>query len=265
MGQAPEGVSGLGDIFDDLAAPEANPERRAQELSRPERPKRFYKTASVGPEGDGHVVLLDGKPVRTPARKPLAVPSRAVAEALAEEWAAQGTHIDPATMPLTRLVNSAIDGVADKLDAVLEEIARYGDTDLILYRAETPERLVARQAMFWDPIVAWSAQRLGLELKLAHGVIHVAQPADVTERLKAALPRETFRAAALHTVTTITGSAFLALAVNEGRITLEQAFEAANVDEDWNIELWGADAEATQRRAYRKAEIEAAGRILGAA
>lgn len=255
----------MGDIFDELAAPDDNPERRAEELSRPERPKRFYKTAAVRAEGESHVVLLDGRPVRTPARKPLAVPSRAVAEALAEEWAAQTTHIDPATMPLTRLVNSAIDGVADQLDGVLGEIARYGATDLVLYRAETPERLVARQAMYWDPIVAWVENRLGVGLNLARGIMHVAQETDLAERLQAVLPRETFRAAALHTVTTITGSAFLALAANEGRITLAQAFDAANVDEDWNIELWGADAEATQRRAYRKAEIEAAGRILDAA
>ncbi|ODN72005.1 ATP12 family chaperone protein [Methylobrevis pamukkalensis] len=253
-----------GDLFADLAGPtETDPVRRAAEASKRVLPKRFYKAVTAAPTDGLFAVHLDGRPVRTPGRKMLAVPGASVAEALVAEWAAQGSHIDPATMPLTRLANSAIDGVAEDVDAVLADAAKYAGSDLLCYRAEDPERLVARQTETWDPILKWAEDRLGVRFRLAGGVMFVAQDEAVVPAVRAALPRDPFVAAAVHQMTTVCGSVLLALAVLEGRLDAEAAFAAAHVDEDWNIELWGLDGESASRRVWRWQDMQAAARLAG--
>lgn len=226
-------------------------------------PKRFYKVVAVEDEGGRAALTLDGKPVRTPGKALLSVPSKALAEEIAEEWRRQGAYIDPRTMPLTRLANSAIDGVVDKTGAVVDDILAHARADLLCYRASGPEGLLAEQGKHWDPVIAWAKDALHAPLNLAEGVVHIAQP----EESIAALEREldtlgAFELAALHVMTTLTGSALLALAVALKRLTPEEAWTAAHVDEDFQIGQWGEDAEAKARREARKAEFDAAARAL---
>lgn len=252
------------DLFDDLAAGgDTEPTERVRAATRRDLPKRFYRAVAVEAAGEGWRVLLDGRPVKTPARAEQVVPGRVQAEALAAEWERQGTHVDPGTMPLTRLANSAIDGVATEIDAVAAEIARYAGSDMLFYRAEGPDRLVSRQTELWDPIVAWAEDRYGRRFRLAEGVMPVEQDADVVEAVRTALPRDAFVLAGLHTATTLSGSVLIATALLEGRLTVDEAWTAAHVDEDWNIELWGEDEEAAERRRYRRAEMEAAALLMG--
>jgi len=242
-----------------------NPIATAQRLARPEPPRRFYKTAAAGPHAAGFAVLLDGKAALTPARKPLAVADRRVAEALAAEWEALGERLDPAAMPLTRIVNAAIDRVAGETDAVRAEIVKYAGTDLICYRAEGPASLVAAQAAAWDPLIAWAQEALGVRLTLAEGIVHVAQDESALVAIDAALqPLDALSLAALSTITALTGSAVIALAVLKGRLKVDEAWAAAHVDEDWQLAHWGTDEAALARRAARRREIDAARLILGA-
>jgi chaperone required for assembly of F1-ATPase len=242
---------------------DSGPLGAAQRLARPELRRRFYDAVDVAPDAYEFVVVLDSRPARTPAKRPLSVPTRLLAEAIAAEWQAQAEMIDPSTMPLTRLVNSALDGVVREADAVRREIQRYAGSDLLCYRAENPETLVARQAAAWDPVVAWAADSLGVHLVLARGVIHTAQPVAALAHVGVALAQvPPLRLAALHAITTLTGSALLALAVMKGRLSAEAAWAAAHVDEDWNTEQWGADEEAMERRGRRWAEMDAAARLL---
>ena len=236
----------------------------------PKRPamKRFYKTVSVAaapgdPGQEEHRILLDGRPMRTPAKRVLAVPSRALAEAIAAEWEAQRDHIDPASMPLTRLVNSTIDGVRGREAEVRAEVAKYAASDLVCYRATEPEGLVRRQAELWDPVLAWSREGLGADFRVAEGLMPAAQPEAAREAVARELAtRDAFALTALHVMTTLTGSALLALAHAKGRLTAEAAWAAAHVDEDWQIAKWGEDAEAAARRQRRWAEMQAASRLL---
>jgi chaperone required for assembly of F1-ATPase len=239
-----------------------NPMEAARRGARPILRKRFYERVSTLPDGQLHAVRLDDKPVRTPAGRLLAAPTRALAEALAAEWERQRDVIDPAKMPLTRLANSIIDGVSERSAPVAEEIARYLASDLICYRAGSPRGLVERQARHWDPIIAWARDVLGARLLLAEGVVHVEQPEAALAAAGAAIPRDPWRLGALHSLTTLTGSALLALAVAQGRISADEAWTAANVDEDWNMEQWGRDELALDRRAYRQAELQAAATVL---
>ncbi|WEX78717.1 ATP12 family chaperone protein [Sinorhizobium numidicum] len=255
------------DIRDELnqALSDEDPVRRAQIQMLKPLAKRFYKNVSVAAAG-GHAVLLDGRPVRTPAKQPLAVPTAKLAELLAAEWDAQADVIDPAAMPITRIINTAIDGVAPDPRAVFEDILRFAGTDLICYRADGPEGLVARQNDAWNPIVDWAAQSLGARFILAEGVIHQEQPREAisayAEGLRAfATP---LGLACLHTLTTLTGSALLALACAMGRLSAEEAWTAAHVDEDWQIEHWGTDEEAFRRRENRWQEMQAAANVLEA-
>jgi chaperone required for assembly of F1-ATPase len=226
-------------------------------------PKRFYKTVSVEDKEAGLALLLDGKPVRTPGKAPLVLPTRALAEAVAEEWRGQGDRIDPATMPLTKLANSAIDGVSGREQAVIDDIMAYAGSDLLCYRADAPRGLIEAQRNHWDPILAWAESALGAPLALAEGVVHVAQPQASLDRLKhKLLGRDKFGLAALHVLTALSGSALLALAVAEARATPEEAWQAAHVDEDWQIAQWGEDAEAAARRAARWRDFAAAARLL---
>lgn len=250
------------DIRDDLndALSDPDPVRRAQLQMLKPLPKRFYKDVSTGKTEDGFAILLDGRPVRTPAKSPLAVPSKRLAELIAAEWAAQVDVIDPSQMPVTRLVNTAIDGVAADPQAVFEDILRFSGTDMLCYRAASPEELVARQNERWDPLISFAANSLGARFILVEGVMHQEQPREAVAAFAVTLKKheDPIALACLHTVTTLTGSAILALAFAEGEIDAAEAWSLAHLDEDWQIELWGADAEAENRRAKRWVEMEAA-------
>ncbi len=228
--------------------------------------KRFYKDVTVAKsEADAKAfkVLLDGRGIRTPAKRELVLPNSRLTEAVAEEWRAQDTVIDPATMPLTRLVNSAIDGVADRTAEVREGILAYGGSDLICYLADGQPELVERQSRPWGEVHAWIKQAFGVELALAVGVMPVTQPADMLARLDTAMGERTpLELAALHVMTASMGSLLLALAVLHGRLSPAEAWGLAHIDEDFQIEKWGRDAEAEARRERRWIEMEAACFVL---
>lgn len=225
--------------------------------------KRFYKEARVRPGEAGGEVLLDERPVRTPARAPLALPTEALARAVAAEWNAQGEVVRPRTMPLTGLANAAIDRVAPDPEAFAAGLARYGESDLLCYRAEGPAALVDRQAASWDPILAWARRRFDVNFEVVTGVIHKPQPANTIVQLaQAVAARDAFELAALSPLVTISGSLVIALALAEEAIDLETAWAAATLDETWQAEQWGADEEATARIEARRAEFEAAERFL---
>jgi chaperone required for assembly of F1-ATPase len=185
-----------------------------------------------------------------------------LAEALAAEWNAQVELIDPRDMPLTRLANSIIDGVIDAADAVAAEIEKYLASDLLLYRAQGPRGLVERQAQAWDPLLEWARERLGARFVLAEGITFVAQPASALAAARAAIPSDPWRLGALSAITTLTGSALIGLAVLAGRLAAEAAWAAAHVDEDWNMDFWGRDELALERRAAQFAEMKAAAMVL---
>jgi chaperone required for assembly of F1-ATPase len=230
---------------------------------RPQLRQRFYAHAGVGEEPGGFPILLDAKPVRTPARNLLAAPNRALANSIAAEWEAQEEFIDPARMPLTRLANTIIDGVGGARKEVAGEIAKYLGSDLLFYRANGPDRLVARQSERWDPILAWARASLGARFVLAEGVVFVQQPEEAVGAARAEIPaHDPWRLGALHAITTLTGSALIALALARGELSVENAWAAAHVDEDWNMELWGRDELALQRRSFRFAEMQAAATVL---
>jgi len=253
------------DLMSDLEAggdPPGDPMARAQAAQRPPRPKRFYAAAAVGEADGGFSVLLDGRPVRTPARGLLKAPTRPLAEALVAEWAAQGQEIDPFTMPLTRLVNVALDRVAPEAQAVADEVASYAGTDLLFYRADGPDALIARQAQHWDPVLDWMHDTHGARFFLSEGIRHVAQPAEALERVRALVPMDPLPLSAVHLMTTLTGSALLALAVAHGRLDADAAWAAAHVDEDWNRDQWGEDEIAAARRAARRIDMDAAVALL---
>jgi chaperone required for assembly of F1-ATPase len=259
------------DLFEDIFINQPpDPTESARRSMRPSLRTRFYQAATVGDGPDGFAVLLDGRPVRTPARRSLAAPVRGLAEQIAAEWNAQENVIDPAAMPLTRLANSIIDGVASAPAPVADEIEKYLGTDMLFYRAADPAGLVAAQRRHWDPVVEWARDRLGACFVLAEGVMHVAQPRQAIAAAMAAVPtdangaNEPWRLGALHVVTTLTGSALLALALEAQKLSAEEAWAAAHVDEDWNMQFWGRDELALQRRAYRFAEMQAAAAILRA-
>jgi chaperone required for assembly of F1-ATPase len=225
--------------------------------------RRFYKEASVAPAGEAYALLLDGRGVKTPARAPLEVPTAALAEAIAEEWRAQGEKVDPRSMPLTGLANAAIDRVAPDPAAFAEGLARYGESDLLCYRAEGPERLVARQAELWDPFISWARGRYDVELKVTSGIMHRPQPEPTVARLgQAVAARSSLELAGLAPLVTIGGSLVIGLALAEGAVDLEQAWNAATLDDQWQIEQWGDDAEAVQALANRRRDFQAGARFL---
>lgn len=225
--------------------------------------KRFYKEVAVAPLGADFGFLLDGRPVITPGRVPLAVPAAALGEAIAGEWRAQGETIDPRSMPLTGLANAAIDRIAPDAAIFAAGLARYGENDLLCYRAEEPVELVKRQADAWDPYLAWARSRYDVELKVTAGIVHVGQPETTVERLaRAAASRTPFDLAGLSPLVTVSGSLVIALAVAEGVFTPEQAWTAATVDERWHAEKWGEDDEAIAALANRRRDFDAGARFL---
>ena len=258
------------DILNDLEAgkhlSDPDPVRRAQIQMQTPLPKRFYKAVSVVPVEEGFAVHLDGRPVRTPGKALLALPTEKAAALVAGEFDAQRESIDPVTMPVMRLANTAIDGVASDPQAVLEDILRFASSDLLCYRADGPQGLVDRQNELWDPVIDWARSALGARYHLAEGIIHVEQPRETIALLgqHVAQRNEPLRLAAIHVMTSLTGSALLALAVDFGELDGEAAWLAAHVDEDWQIEHWGQDAEAMARRSVRKRDMMAAVSLIEA-
>ena len=230
---------------------------------RPQLRRRFYQRAGVEAENGGDFrVVVDGRAVHTPARRVLAAPGLALAQALAAEWERQQEVVDPASMPLTRLANTIIDGVADAASAVAAEIEKYIAADLILYRAAGPDGLVARQASAWDPVLGWARDALGARFTPAHDLTYLAQPPQALALAGAAIPRHPWRLGATHAITTLTGSALIALAMAGGALSIDHAWTAAHVDEDWNMEQWGRDQLALERRRHHFAEMQAAALVL---
>lgn len=227
-------------------------------------PRRIYKTVSVTAQDREFLVTLDGRPARTPAKARLAAPTEALAQVLAAEWAAQGEVVDPATMPLTRLVNVAIDAVPRGTAAVAAEIAKYGASDLLCYRTEEPQALAHAQSKAWDPILIASEARLAAHFRCGTGIMFIEQSAQAKEAVQTAVAavaagqNSHFRLAALHVMTTLTGSVLLALAVGAGETGPAEAWAAAHVDEDFQMQLWGKDSQAMARRAARWHEMAAA-------
>jgi chaperone required for assembly of F1-ATPase len=236
----------------------------ARRLTAPPKQKRFYKEARMVEGEGGHGLRLDGRQALTPGRKPLAVPTQNLADAIVAEWEAQTKFIEPASMPVTRLANTAIDGVASRLAEVRAEVLAYAGTDLLCYRAGEPEGLVERQRAAWDPLLAWAERRYGARFLLAEGMVHAAQPRATLAALERAVLAfdDAFRLAGLHLATTLSGSALIALALAEGALDVETAWSAAHVDEDWNISQWGEDSEAAKRRAQRLVDFRAAALAL---
>jgi chaperone required for assembly of F1-ATPase len=253
------------ELFDEVAGKSPlDPQEAVRRTTRRPQRKRFYASAGVGEGKNGFSITLDGKPIKTPSGRQVIAPVRSIADAIAAEWNAQADTIDPLSMPLTRFANSVVEGVADKVDAVADDIAKYLGSDLLFYRAGHPEALVAREAAHWDPILFWAADTLGAHFILAEGIVHVRQPDSAVAAARAALPGDAWQVAALHVITTVTGSALLALALLHGVIDQDQVWAAAHIDEDWNMEKWGVDEEVAARRAARLVDFKAAASILKA-
>lgn len=225
--------------------------------------KRFWKEVAVESEENGWGIRLDGRPVRTPARAPLVMPTQKLAEAVADEWRTAGEDVDPRAMPLTGFANAAIDRVAPEQQAFAGGLARYGDADLACYRSEWPPELVNRQAEQWDLLLAWARRRYDVDFTTTSGLTHVAQPAATVERLSHCIVAlDSFRLAGLSPLVTIGGSLIAALAVLEKAISPEQAWEAVSIDERWQLDQWGSDAEAEVALENRRRDFMAAACFL---
>jgi chaperone required for assembly of F1-ATPase len=252
------------DIF--ISPEERDPLKSARKDARPGLPKRFYKEVGVAAVANGFAVTLDGRQVKTPAIADLILPVQAAAEAVAEEWRAQGEEIDPRTMPLTRLVNSALDGVAHDVESVIADIVRYAGSDLVCYRAAEPDGLVAAQSEMWDPVLAFAREELGARFFCVEGITFAEQPPRAIEAVREAVVQSTgerpLAVAGLHVMTTLTGSVLLALSVARRELSPEAAWDAAHVDEDFQMRAWGVDVDALERRANRFIEMQAAAQLL---
>ena len=253
------------ELFDEVAGKSPfDPQEAVRRTMRSRRRKRFYTRTDIAEAGGGFVITLDGKPIRTPSGRIVVVPIRALADKVAAEWEAQQEVIDPLAMPLTRFANSVVESVVDRASLVRDDVAKYLHSDLLFYRAGHPEALVEREARHWDGVLYWVADTFGAHFVLAEGISLVRQPEQAVEAARAALPLEPWSIAAMHVVTTLTGSALLALALRHGRLDPDQVWAAAHVEEDWNAEQWGEDEEAAARRAARLIDFRAAVEILQA-
>jgi chaperone required for assembly of F1-ATPase len=225
--------------------------------------KRFWKDVAVEREDGDWGIRLDGRPVKTPARVALSVPTKALAEAIADEWRSVGETIDPRAMPLTGLANAAIDRVAPDRQAFAEGLARYAEADLACYRAEGPRPLIERQERSWDELLGWGRRRFDVDFTTTSGLLHVPQPPATVERLAHAVAAlDAFRLAGLSPLVTIGGSLVAALAVLDKALTPGQAWDAVSIDERWQLEQWGADAEAEAALENRRRDFLAAARFL---
>lgn len=255
------------ELLDGIFAGPRDPTEAAQRAVRPALRRRFYEHARVehaelGPGEEEFRVTLDGRVVKTPSGRALATPRRALAEALVAEWEGQRSSIDPLKMPVTRLANSIIDGVVPLPSAVAAEVEKYLASDLVYYRAEGPQALVERQAAAWDPILDWASASLGARFVVSSGMRHINQCPEALRAASAAIPDDPWRLGAVHSMTTLTGSALIALAVANEALSPTAAWSAAHVDEDWNMDLWGRDDLSVKQRAFRWAEFTAAAQVL---
>ncbi|CAN1542633.1 COG5387 Chaperone required for the assembly of the mitochondrial F1-ATPase [Paracoccaceae bacterium] len=226
--------------------------------------RRFWTETSAVPVDGGFTVHLDARPVRTPLKAPLVVPTFALAQAIAAEWQAQGAKVNPETMPFTRTANSAIDKVAPQHAAVAAMLAEYGGSDLLCYRAEGPEDLIGRQAAAWDPVLQWAKDMLDAPLVVTPGVMHVDQPTASLAKLRQAVDaQDPFRLSAFHDLVAISGSLVLALAVTRRTLTAEAAWDLSRIDESWQIALWGEDEEAAEVTALKRRAFLQADRFYG--
>jgi len=227
---------------------------------------RFWDFAQIVNSGNGFTVHLDGRPVRTPAKAPMILPTVAMAQAIAEEWNAQGRVIDPETMPVTKSANSAIDNVSHRVCEVTEMLAAYADTDLTCYRAAEPKDLVKRQNSAWDPLLRWVYERFGARLVTVEGVIHRPQPFRTLKTLRTPLDAMTpFELTAMYDLVNISGSLVIGLAVNDGQGSPESLWTSSRVDEDWQIERWGVDVEAAHDASRKHLAFLHAARFLALA
>jgi chaperone required for assembly of F1-ATPase len=255
------------DWFDDGRDPaQDDPVRAARFGMKPALPKRFYEQVSLGQIDGRFAVLLDGLPARTRGRVVLSGPNRAVAEMLAAEWAAQTVEINPATMPATRIAHAALDSVIKAMAEVRADILKYAGSDLVCYRAGDPARLVEQQARLWDPVLAHIRARYGAGFLLSEGITFVNQPAESLARLAPRLDAvaDPLALAALHVLTTVSGSALIAIMVADGALEADAGFEAGECDADYEAGIWGIDEEAAERRAHRLADFRAATALLRA-
>jgi len=232
-------------------------------IMKPSDGKRFYQSATVAESGDGgYAVQLDGRQIKTPAGKPMVVPTRALALAIAEEWNAQGESISLASLPLTKLANTAIDAVTEKKLDVAEDIVKYTASDLVCYRASYPAALVDAQARAWEPILSWAAVKYGAVFLTGSGIAHMAQPPASLEAIRSVVNAlDAFKLTALRVMTTLTGSALIALAHVSGEIDTGAAWAVAHIDESWQASRWGEDFEAAERLKARRTEFESASRF----
>lgn len=230
-----------------------NPLKAAQVAMQPELPKRFYKECTVVKAEGAFLVLLDGKSIKTPGKNTICLPTREAAEILCREWQAQETVIDPKSMHATRIVNTAIDGISQNVQGVLDDIVKYAGSDLLCYRAEAPQDLVEKQASHWDPILNWVRIEFEAKFFLVQGIMPASQSEETISAFKSAVDeyQDPISVACLHTFTSMSGSALLALALAKKQISPEAAWEAAHVDEHWNESLWGEDFEAIAARAKK--------------
>jgi chaperone required for assembly of F1-ATPase len=238
----------------------SDPLTAARAALRKPLPKRFYSEVALCETAAGFAISLDGRELKTPGGRPFRATARAVAETAVAEWAAQNATIDPASMPMTRLINAAIDHVAARQADVSADILRYARSDLICYRADGPAALAERQARHWDPVLDWAVQRFGNRFAIGSGIIYISQPEEAVSAIARALGEtcEPLRLAALHVATTLTGSCLLALALRERFLDSDAAWTAANLDEDFQMEAWGRDDEAVARREARRRDFNAA-------
>ena len=239
---------------------------RAQHLNKVELPKRFYKSVDVARSEEGYAVTLDGRPLRTPGKKvPIVLPVLDLAQVMAEEWSAQDEFIDPGSMPMTRLINSAVESGDDMIPAFRAEIGKFAANDLLLYRADSPQELVAEQERVWDGALVLLARKFDVAFQPTFGIIHQPQPAATLEKLDSALEGQGLLSlTALVSITGITGSGLLALALLHQLVDADAVWLAAHVDEDHQIRLWGEDEEAMERRAKRRVEFDTAVRVVDA-
>lgn len=228
--------------------------------------KRFWSEAAVHRSDAGFAVHLDARPIRTPAGRPLLLPTAAMAEAVAEEWQAQQEVVEPRTMPMTRAANSALDKVAAQREAVIGALSQYGGTDLLCYRAERPDEIVAREAAAWDPLLDWADATFGARLSVTSGVMPVGQPPEALSRLAAPMEgMDDLVLTGFHDLVTLSGSLVIALAVHEGRLAAEEGWRSSRVDEDWQAEIWGIDAEAAEEAEIKRQAFLDAERVIGLA
>lgn len=225
--------------------------------------KRFWKEATVTDQPGGYGIALDGRPVKTPAKTPLIVPTKGLALAIAAEWDAQQGEVKPETMPFTRMSNSALDKVTPQHAEVAALLAAYGESDLICYRAEGPEELALRQATAWDPLIKWAGTALAAPLLTGVGVMHVAQPGASVARLAEEVHKlDSFRLAAAHDLIALSGSLIIGLAVLKRHLDAETGWRLSRIDEDWQAELWGQDDEAVAMAATKSRDFSTAARFL---